>query len=248
MKKWECTVCGYIHEGEEPPEECPVCGADRSKFVEITDAAEAPAEATQETDKPAESAPGQPEDAEAEPVESFQMGSAGDDEPQADAPEPPPKKQPAEVLDELFEKYQDVTDQMAKYHAHPISVHIPNGVLPVSVFFLFLGLLFGSTGLEAAAFYNLIFVVLAMPLVFLTGYIDWRTQYKGALTSLFKTKMICAAIVFGLGFVLMMWRLIDPNVATPESGARWIFFFFQLIMLAAAIVAGYMGGKLVFKK
>ena len=35
MKKWECTVCGYIHEGEEPPEICPVCGADRSKFVEI---------------------------------------------------------------------------------------------------------------------------------------------------------------------------------------------------------------------
>ena len=35
MKKWECTVCGYIHEGAEPPEICPVCGADRSKFVEI---------------------------------------------------------------------------------------------------------------------------------------------------------------------------------------------------------------------
>lgn len=36
MKKWECTVCGYIHEGDEPPEECPVCSADKSMFVEIT--------------------------------------------------------------------------------------------------------------------------------------------------------------------------------------------------------------------
>jgi len=35
MRKWECTVCGYIHEGEEPPEECPVCAADKSLFVEI---------------------------------------------------------------------------------------------------------------------------------------------------------------------------------------------------------------------
>ena len=35
MKKWECTVCGYIHEGDEPPDECPVCGADRSKFIEM---------------------------------------------------------------------------------------------------------------------------------------------------------------------------------------------------------------------
>jgi len=35
VRKWQCTVCGYIHEGDEPPEECPVCGADRSKFIEI---------------------------------------------------------------------------------------------------------------------------------------------------------------------------------------------------------------------
>ena len=32
-KRWRCTVCGYIHEGDEPPDVCPVCGADRSQFV-----------------------------------------------------------------------------------------------------------------------------------------------------------------------------------------------------------------------
>jgi rubredoxin/uncharacterized membrane protein len=31
--RWKCSVCGYIHEGDEPPEKCPVCGADRSQFV-----------------------------------------------------------------------------------------------------------------------------------------------------------------------------------------------------------------------
>lgn len=39
MKQWECTVCGYIHTGEEPPDECPVCAADKSMFVEVTEAA-----------------------------------------------------------------------------------------------------------------------------------------------------------------------------------------------------------------
>ncbi|MCX7770938.1 MAG: rubredoxin [Proteobacteria bacterium] len=33
--KWQCTICGYIHEGPEPPDICPVCGADKSKFVKI---------------------------------------------------------------------------------------------------------------------------------------------------------------------------------------------------------------------
>ncbi|MDY6862152.1 MAG: rubredoxin [Thermodesulfobacteriota bacterium] len=32
MTKWRCTICGYIHEGDEPPESCPVCGGDRSQF------------------------------------------------------------------------------------------------------------------------------------------------------------------------------------------------------------------------
>jgi predicted nucleic acid-binding Zn-ribbon protein len=32
---WRCGVCGYIHEGDEPPEQCPRCGAPREKFVQI---------------------------------------------------------------------------------------------------------------------------------------------------------------------------------------------------------------------
>ena len=35
MKKYICTVCGYIHEGDEPPEICPICKAPRSKFKEM---------------------------------------------------------------------------------------------------------------------------------------------------------------------------------------------------------------------
>jgi glutamate synthase domain-containing protein 2 len=31
-KRWVCMVCGYIHEGDAPPEECPVCGAPAEEF------------------------------------------------------------------------------------------------------------------------------------------------------------------------------------------------------------------------
>ena len=34
-KKFVCTVCGYIHEGDEAPEQCPVCKAPASKFKEV---------------------------------------------------------------------------------------------------------------------------------------------------------------------------------------------------------------------
>ncbi|MDY3071068.1 MAG: NADH peroxidase [Eubacteriales bacterium] len=34
MKKWVCSICGYVYEGENPPEQCPQCKAPASKFVE----------------------------------------------------------------------------------------------------------------------------------------------------------------------------------------------------------------------
>ena len=32
MAKWVCSVCGYVHEGDEPPAECPVCHVPAEKF------------------------------------------------------------------------------------------------------------------------------------------------------------------------------------------------------------------------
>lgn len=32
MKKYVCQVCGYVHEGVEAPDSCPICGASKDKF------------------------------------------------------------------------------------------------------------------------------------------------------------------------------------------------------------------------
>jgi len=32
MKKFVCTICGYVHEGNEPPANCPQCKAPAAKF------------------------------------------------------------------------------------------------------------------------------------------------------------------------------------------------------------------------
>lgn len=33
--KWKCPLCGYIHEGDTPPEKCPLCGAPGDTFIKI---------------------------------------------------------------------------------------------------------------------------------------------------------------------------------------------------------------------
>jgi len=196
MKKWKCSVCGYIHKGDEPPEQCPVCGADRSKFVELL---------SEETTR-------------------------------------------AEAASPFSRVYHAVSGLISKHHVHPIFVHIPNGVLPLSVIFIILSVLFHLDGLGSAAFYNMLFVVLTMPIVLVSGFIDWQTRYGGHLNRLFITKMICGALVFVISLFLVIWRILDPVVAGPSSSTRWGFLFIHLILLAPAVIAGFLGGKLVFKE
>jgi 4-hydroxymandelate oxidase len=50
MKQWRCTVCDYVHEGDEPPEYCPVCDAPASEFELVA--------AAQFTEEPSTSEPG----------------------------------------------------------------------------------------------------------------------------------------------------------------------------------------------
>ena len=36
MKKFVCSVCGYVHEGDAAPAQCPVCKVPAEKFNEVT--------------------------------------------------------------------------------------------------------------------------------------------------------------------------------------------------------------------
>ena len=197
MKKWECSVCGYIHIGEEPPDECPVCGADSSKFAEVIEVA---AENVKKENSP-ETNPG------------------------------------------MFDK---LVQLMLKHHLHPIAVHTPNGIVPAAALFLFLAMGLKMSSFEVPAFYNMVFVLLAMPVVLFTGFIEWQKTYKGARTSIFVIKISCGAVVLVSLIILVAWRMINPDVAGPESSAKWLYFLLHLLVLSAVILAGNLGGKLVF--
>ena len=206
MKKWKCLVCGYVHEGDEPPEKCPVCGADRSQFVEVS-----------------------PEEAAAQ------------------APDRPAPAQTAEPASGT-KIYAFATALISKHHIHPIAVHIPNGVAPAAVIFIALATFFQLEGFALAAFYNMAFVLLAMPLVLFSGYVDWQKRFGGNLTGIFWIKIVCGFVVLLTSTILVVWRIMDPNVAAATSASRWMFLGVHLVLLCAAGIAGFCGGKLVFNQ
>ena len=206
MKAWKCIICNYIHKGDSPPEKCPVCGADKNKFVEI--------QIPDESKEPKKEAP---PIAEPEKVET-----------------PAPRS-----------LYQKTTDLMIQHHAHPILVHTPNGILPVVAVLFILAWLFGATLPAKAAAINLVFVVLAMPLVIYAGVLEWQKKYNQADTLLFRIKILAVTLTCASCLISLVWFLLNPAVLS--TSLSWIFILINLIMLASAGIAGYIGGKLVFK-
>lgn len=189
---------------------CPVCGADRSKFVEVTEESVEPAKKEEQN---------------------------------------PPQSQPDPVVEMETPSglYEVVAGLMVRHHAHPVSTHIPNGVLPVSVMFILMAAMFNIAGLAQAAFYNVIFVLLSMPFVLFSGYNEWQRKYSSAMTSTFRIKMVCGGVVTSLALLVVIWQMIDPGVGLHGSTHRGLFVFLNLVMLGAAGVAGFLGGKLVFR-
>lgn len=35
--RWRCLICGYIHDGEQPPYRCPICGAPAKMFEQVAE-------------------------------------------------------------------------------------------------------------------------------------------------------------------------------------------------------------------
>jgi uncharacterized membrane protein len=198
LKRWRCTICGYIHDGPAPPPKCPVCGVGADMFEELVN-----------------------EETAVEPAVSAAL----------------PKDSP----------YDKLCDLLTGLHAHPISVHVPNGILPAVVLFILIALLYGSQSFSQAAFFNTAFVLMAMPFVVYSGVVTWKRKYKGVVSSTFKIKIICSAIVGITSLTSVLWMEADPQILVRSGFGRYLFLLINIVLLAATGLAGHLGGKLVFK-
>jgi len=221
MKVWQCSVCRYIHRGNMPPAKCPVCNVGSKKFKEI-DEASIPDKKVRRNQTQKKSAENQ---SSIQGTEISSKTSVNDSD----------KKT----------IFNDLKNILIKHHAHPVSVHTPNGILPVAVLLWIVSWIFDSQLMANVAAINMIFVVIALPFVIFTGVLEWQKRYSGAMTLVFKLKLLSAALTTVTCIISLIWYFLDPNIlTTPKS---WVFILINLIMLAAAGIAGHIGGKLVFK-
>jgi uncharacterized membrane protein/rubredoxin len=193
MAKWKCSVCGYETSSDDAPDQCPVCGAEKTKFNTI------------ETPEPTPSY-----------ASSFQLSAR--------------------------------IDFITRLHGHPIAVHIPNGVLPLSFLFTLIAVAFKSEAFATAAAYNIAFVCLSMPIVVITGFIDWYNRFNARWAKIFSIKFTCGIVVGTISLIIALMWFIQPTIYQELSARLILFLALNIINLIAAAVAGYYGGKLVFNK
>ncbi len=222
-RKWRCTLCGYIHTGPEPPAVCPVCGADRSLFEEVVEE-----ESAASSPDPVSASRVRAEDTAADGVDGKIPGAGI-----------------VSKINALLDPHRGLIDLAIENHAHPIAVHIPNGVLPVAVVMVAIAALFDMPAMGLAGFYNMVFILISMPAVLFTGYLHWQYKFGGHMTPLFRAKLISAAAVGLLALILVVWGLMDPQVAETPT---WPYILVHLVSLGVAAYAGYLGGRLVFHR
>lgn len=253
--QWRCTVCGYIHTGIEPPDKCPVCDAPASMFERVeeegagSDASSAKrwrctvCGYIHQGDSPPDKCPV----CAADKTMFVEVDESGKQLGESPVAGPDPLAGTPAIPEAPLTFFDRIAKLILNFHLHPITTHFPNGILPAAVVFLGLFLLFGIEPLEKAAFYNNIFVLIMLPVVLLTGFVEWQKRYKGLKSAIFIIKIICGIVVIGAANILVFWRIIDPAVTAADSPTKYIYFGIAVGMLAAAGIAGHLGGNLVFK-
>ena len=131
-------------------------------------------------------------------------------------------------------------------HPHPIAVHFSNGLIPVSVFFLLLFLVTRFQDAETVAFYTLVTGTLGSGLAILTGFYDWRKNYRSRWSPVFTKKLAAGVVAVIIGMVACAIRFLSPELLDSVTAASVIYVAMNFIVLGCVAAAGYLGGKLVF--
>lgn len=129
---------------------------------------------------------------------------------------------------------------------HAIFAHFPNALIPTTVLFLGIFLLFGAESFATSAFYVLVVAVLSVLPTLATGLYDWKNSYGGQMTPIFRKKIALAGLLLVLGMIAVLVRWQNPGLLTDGSVAAWLFLLLIAAMLGCVTLLGHYGGMLVF--
>jgi rubrerythrin/uncharacterized membrane protein len=239
-RRWYCTVCRYIHVGDSPPDECPVCKKPWTAFV--------PHEDGQEHAPPAPPAPKK----EAVVADRWRCVVCNYVH---DGPEPPDVCPVCGKNKDYFEPetespehhHQGLSGLIERLHLHPVTAHFPNGALPLALLAWIAYLVTGEASLERTATYLVFIAMAAAPVTFYSGWSDAKHRFGTTTTGVFPEKKLWSWVLMVVAMLTVGFRFWAGWTEAP-SGLVEVGGFSALLLVGNALTArlGMLGGKLVF--
>jgi predicted heme/steroid binding protein/uncharacterized membrane protein len=155
--------------------------------------------------------------------------------------EPGPELEIPERLARLLKRFP-----MLRRHPHPMTVHFPIVFVFATAFFTLLYLLTGVPSFEATALHCLWLGIPFTMVAISTGLYTWWLNYLSAPMRAVTIKKRLSLSLLTLMGILFVWRMADPAVITPVSGAGYLYLLLVLLMFLMVCVIGWFGAELTF--
>jgi uncharacterized membrane protein len=131
----------------------------------------------------------------------------------------------------------------AKHAQHPIIVHFPIGLFMASLLFDIIGRLKKSEGLNAAAYYNIVFSAITGVASVISGILCWQWKLGGdPLAGNLKLHLILGIVTSVLMFVL--WGVRKGQAKKPTDPVSIGYLALALITVVIIALTGHVGGIL----
>jgi hypothetical protein len=131
----------------------------------------------------------------------------------------------------------------APIHVHHIGSHFTSALFPVSSVLLTMFVITGNPSMESAAFYCLLFGLLAIPATYVSGAYDWKTRFSGRRTRIFDHKLAFGVIFMTIAMGLLVARIVWPTIMFEAGAAKWLYLVFLYTATGTAVYLGHLGSK-----
>lgn len=133
------------------------------------------------------------------------------------------------------------------FHVHSILIHFTNALYPVAILFMFLSLLFRKESFNDTYFYLMLAATLSAPFSYLTGILEWKKRYHGAMVQIFLVKIRYGMVIFVIGGCCTLWFYLSPTILMERGLISIFFVLLNLSILPPLIYLGHLGGIIVYE-
>jgi uncharacterized membrane protein len=132
-----------------------------------------------------------------------------------------------------------------RIHWHVALTHFPVSLFGTAFLFQVLHLFRDPTAFELSTTVCVVAGAASLIPVLISGWITWKRHYHGATGRIFTRKIFTGFAMLGISAPLAVWRVLLYRLGSDALGVEhYVFFVLVTVLIAGAIVEGYLGGRL----